>query len=164
VSFAVRGVFQTHGSNPNKLDVVITVIDSEQTSPLANSMELFRRLTLYSTHLLQDYFTEIRRIHHTHPSSSCALYDCPNIFDRNAHETNVVVRVADILWRTAGLSTILPWSTIHIPTSVYSLPLPLAEEIGGWDGDPTAIGEDMHMSLKAYFNSHGRLATVPIYK
>lgn len=52
-----------------------------------------------------------------------------------------MVRVADILWGAAGLSSNLPWSTILIPTSVYSLPLPLAEEVGGWDGDATAIGE-----------------------
>jgi hypothetical protein len=45
---------------------------------------------------------------------------------------------------------------------VYSLPLPLAETVGGWDGSPEAIGEDMHMLLKTYFNSHGRLVTVPI--
>jgi hypothetical protein len=71
--------------------------------------------------------------------------------------------VADILWGAAGLSSNLPWPTIHIPTSVYSLPLPLAEEVGGWDGDPTAIGEDMHMLLKTYFNSNGKLVTVPLY-
>ena len=94
------------------------------------------------THLLQDYFTEIRRLHQTHPNSANALYVCPIIFDRNAHNTNLFVRVADILWSCAGLSNNVPWSTLHIPTSVYSLPLPLAEQVGGWDGDATAIGED----------------------
>jgi hypothetical protein len=66
---------------------------------------------------------------------------CPIVFDRNSHDTNVLVRIADIMWGSAGLSNNLPWATVHIPTSVYSLPLILAEEVGGWDGDPTAIGE-----------------------
>ncbi|KIW03718.1 uncharacterized protein PV09_05027 [Verruconis gallopava] len=144
VSFAARQIFRDHQESADKLDVIITVIDSD-------------------THLLQDYFTELRRLHHRHPNSSCALYVCPIIFDRNAHETNVLVRVADILWGAAGLSGFLPWSTILIPTSVYSLPLALAEQVGGWDGDPVAIGEDMHMLLKTYFNSHGKLATIPVY-
>lgn len=143
VAFAAREMFKHHRLDENRGNIIITVIDSD-------------------THLLQDYFTEIRRLHHK-PDSSRALYVCPIIFDRNAHETPLLVRVADILWGGAGLAGYLPWAPIHIPTSVYSLPLGLAESVGGWDGDPTAIGEDMHMLLKAYFNSHGSLVTVPVY-
>ncbi|KAJ6114224.1 hypothetical protein N7486_000002 [Penicillium sp. IBT 16267x] len=50
-----------------------------------------------------------------------------------------------------------PGSRMAIPTSVYSLPLVLAEQVGGWDSDPTAIGEDMHMLLKCYFETAGDL-------
>jgi hypothetical protein len=74
-----------------------------------------------------------------------------------------LVRVADILWGGAGLAGYLPWAPIHIPTSVYSLPVGLAKDVGGWDGDSTAIGEDMHMLLKCYFNTGGRIDTVPIF-
>lgn len=52
-----------------------------------------------------------------------------------------------------------PGSAISIPTSVYSLPLSLAEKVGGWDSDPTAIGEDMHMLLKCYFETAGNLVS-----
>ena len=143
VAFAARQIFRDHQLNPGKLDVIMTVIDCE-------CGHYFRFLSDHSkadTHLLQDYFTEIRRLHHTHPRSGSALYVCPIIFDRNANSTNIMVRVADILWGGAGLSNFLPWSTIMIPTSVYSLPLPLAEEVGGWDGDATAIGEGKMTSL-----------------
>jgi hypothetical protein len=115
------------------------------------------------THLLKDYFTEIRRIHLTHPSSSLALYVCPIVFDRNSNDSPIFVRTADLLWSWAGLSGFYPWAPVHIPTSVYSLPLNLAEEVNGWDGDPTAIGEDMHMLLKVYFNTRGRVVTIPLY-
>jgi hypothetical protein len=101
-------------------------------------------------------------LHHTHLHASAAVYVCPIIFDRNAHQVPALVRVADILWGCAGLAGFLPGAPILIPTSVYSLPLPLAEQVGGWDGDATAIGEDMHMCIKVYFRSRGRLVTIPI--
>jgi len=42
-------------------------------------------------------------------------------------------------------------SSVKIPTSVYSVPMPLASRVGGWDVGPESIGEDMHMFLKCYF-------------
>lgn len=56
-----------------------------------------------------------------------------------------------------------PGTWISIPTSVYSLPLSLAEKVGGWDSDPTAIGEDMHMLLKCYFETAGNVISRVIY-
>ena len=56
-----------------------------------------------------------------------------------------------------------PGTSLSIPTSVYSLPLSLAEKVGGWDSDPTAIGEDMHMMLKCYFETAGNLVTRVVY-
>lgn len=112
---------------------------------------------------MADYFTEIRRIHHISPDSANAVYVCPIIFDRNAHDVPVFVRVADILWACAGLAGFVPGAPIHIPTSVYSIPIGLAEDVGGWDGNATAIGEDMHMLIKVYFKSRGRLVTMPVY-
>lgn len=52
-----------------------------------------------------------------------------------------------------------PYSPVSIPTSVYSLPIQLANQVGGWDSDPTAIGEDMHMMLKCYFKTGGSVIT-----
>lgn len=117
------------------------------------------------THLWQDYFTEIRRLHYAHLTDDAdrTLYSCPIIFDRNSHESPILVRCADLLWGFAGLSTMYPGTTISIPTSVYSLPLSLAEKVGGWDSDPTAIGEDMHMMLKCYFETAGNLLTRVVY-
>ena len=56
-----------------------------------------------------------------------------------------------------------PGTMISIPTSVYSLPLSLAEKVGGWDSDPTAIGEDMHMLLKCYFETAGNVISRVVY-
>lgn len=48
-------------------------------------------------------------------------------------------------------------STIAPPTSVYSVPLSLVDRVGGWDCDPEAIGEDLHMYLKCFFALNGNL-------
>lgn len=99
-----------------------------------------------------------------HPTEADrSLYCCPVIFDRNSHEAPTLVRCADLLWCFAGLSTMFPGSPISIPTSVYSLPLSLAEKVGGWDSDATAIGEDMHMLLKCYFETGGNVVTRVVY-
>ena len=85
------------------------------------------------------------------------LYSAPIIFDRNAHLVPAIVRVADILWCAAGISGLYKSSTIRPPTSVYSLPLGLADMVGGWDTDGGAIGEDLHMFLKCFFALNGNL-------
>ena len=56
-----------------------------------------------------------------------------------------------------------PNNPITIPTSVYSIPLRLAEKINGWDAGPGAIGEDMHMLLKSFFGMSGRLVTRTVF-
>lgn len=61
------------------------------------------------------------------------------------------------------MASLAPWSPISVPISVYSLPMSLAESMGGWDGDATAIGEDLHTLLKAFFATKGGLVTVPIF-
>jgi hypothetical protein len=103
------------------------------------------------THLLQDYFTELRDLHHasTEPKRKFNLYVCPMVFDRNSHDSPAMVRLADNLWASSGLANLASWSRIKVPISVYSL--------------PTAIGEDLHMLLKAFFKTGGRLVTVPIF-
>jgi hypothetical protein len=90
-------------------------------------------------------------------TATTTLYSAPIIFDRNAHNVPAIVRVADILWCAAGMSGLYRGSTIAPPTSVYSLPLVLADRVGGWDCDSEAIGEDLHMYLKCFFALNGNL-------
>ncbi|KAL4923436.1 glycosyltransferase family 2 protein [Aspergillus undulatus] len=147
VAFAARHIGQVHQAEleSGTCNVVITVMDAD-------------------TNLWQDYFTEICRMHYMHPTTANrTLYSCPIIFDRNSNDSPVFVRCADLLWSFAGLSTMYPRSTVSIPTSVYSLPLALATNVGGWDSDPTSIGEDMHMMLKCYFRTNGNLVSRVIH-
>ncbi|RDW92830.1 glycosyltransferase family 2 protein [Aspergillus mulundensis] len=147
VAFAARHIGQVHQAEleSGSCNVIITVMDAD-------------------TNLWQDYFTEIRRLHYFHHSTSeQALYSCPIIFDRNSNDSPLLVRCADLLWSFAGLSTMYPGSKVSIPTSVYSLSLTLASTVGGWDSDPTSIGEDLHMMLKCYFKTNGNLVSRVIH-
>jgi Glycosyl transferase family group 2 len=92
-------------------------------------------------------------------TASTTLYAAPIIFDRNAHLVPGIVKMADILWCAAGLSGQYRSSTICPPTSVYSIPLELADRVVGWDAGPEAIGEDLHMYLKCFFALNGHLTT-----
>ncbi|CAL5871470.1 uncharacterized protein PFLUO_LOCUS5721 [Penicillium psychrofluorescens] len=147
VAFAARRIVEIHRADlkAEACNVIATVMDAD-------------------THLCRDYFTEIRRMHYAHLSEAeRSIYCCPIIFDRNSHESPILVRCADLLWGFAGLSTMYPGSWLAIPTSVYSLPLSLAEKVGGWDSGPTAIGEDMHMLLKCYFETAGNVVSRVVY-
>ncbi|BFZ58802.1 hypothetical protein PYCC9005_005867 [Savitreella phatthalungensis] len=89
------------------------------------------------------------------------LFAVPIIFDRNAEETPPLVRAADALWTTAGLSGFT--TSLVPPTSCYALPLSFAEQVGFWDTSADSIGEDFHMFLKCFFWTRGNLECVPIW-
>ncbi|KAI7349720.1 hypothetical protein KC320_g5922 [Hortaea werneckii] len=110
------------------------------------------------THLLPRYFSQIARKHVEDPEDNQAsIYVPPIVFDRNLHRVPLPVRTADLMWAGAGLSSLYAGSSVCIPTSVYSLPMTLVDRVGGWDTDPGAIGEDMHMYLKCFFALSGNL-------
>ncbi|OAA68472.1 hypothetical protein SPI_00667 [Niveomyces insectorum RCEF 264] len=101
---------------------------------------------------------DVTTMHITYAESAATtMYSAPIIFDRNAHNVPAIVRVADILWCAAGYSGLYRGSTISPPTSVYSLPLQLVDQVGGWDCTSEAIGEDLHMYLKCFFALNGNL-------
>ncbi|RMZ86575.1 hypothetical protein DV736_g6198, partial [Chaetothyriales sp. CBS 134916] len=142
VSWAAREVIRSYSEESVQKDVLVTIMDSD-------------------SHLLDQYFQLLRARHsENRQTHSYALYVPPIIFDRNAHHVPRLVRVADLMWCGAGLScfqTNSHGSGVIIPTSVYTLSLPLVRLADGWDAGPTAIGEDMHMMLKCYFATKGEI-------
>ena len=116
------------------------------------------------THLSARYFTQVAQHHvNSTETSKETIYVPPLVFDRNIQHVPFSVRTADLLWAGAGISSLYGGSKICIPTSVYSLPMPLVERVGGWDTGPGAIGEDMHMFLKCFFALSGNLNTEIVY-
>lgn len=121
-------------------------------------------MTLADTHLSSRYFTQIARQHFEFPDTNeTTMYVPPLVFDRNLRGVPLPVRTADMMWAGAGLSSLYTGSQICIPTSVYSLPMTLVDNVGGWDTDPGAIGEDMHMYIKCFFALSGNLTVRIVY-
>jgi hypothetical protein len=116
------------------------------------------------THLSHRYFAQVARSHAENPDTNqTCIYVPPIVFDRNLHHVPLPVRTADLMWAGAGISSLYTDSEVCIPTSVYSLPMTLVEHVGGWDTDPGAIGEDMHMYLKCFFALSGNIKVHIIY-
>lgn len=161
VAWAAKHIVETRRDpSIDTRDVIITVMDGKSAKTDCRLLAIMLTSHLADTHLSQDYFNEIRRIHwRENADAERAFYACPIIFDRNSNDVPVLVRCADLLWGFAGISAMHPGCAIVIPTSVYSLPLALARRVGGWDGDSTSIGEDMHMLLKCYFETAGDVIT-----
>ncbi|KAI6883372.1 hypothetical protein KC325_g5101 [Hortaea werneckii] len=108
---------------------------------------------------------EVARLHFDATSDERArtIYIPPLVFDRNLHHVPLPVRTTDMMWAGAGISNLGPSSTVSIPTSVYSLPLGLVEQVSGWDVDTGAIGEDLHMYLKCFFALSGELRAKVVF-
>ena len=115
------------------------------------------------THLSSNYFLLLTKHHREDPDRHNSMYCVPIIFDRNSQLVNPFVRAADIFWCGAGLSGLYRGSSVMVPTSVYSVAMILAGEVGGWDTGPESIGEDMHMFLKCYFKTRGQVTTKVIF-
>ena len=116
------------------------------------------------THLSSRYFSQITQSHFDHPDNNrTTIYVSSLVFDRNLHKVPLLVRIGDVIWAGAGISSLYRGSRVCLPTSVYSLPMDLVEHVGGWDTGPEAIGEDMHMYLKCFFALSGNLSAEIVY-
>ena len=85
------------------------------------------------------------------------------LFYRNASQVPVLVRLTDIFWSMAVASNIFQSSPIKFPCSAYSVSMPLVLTTNGWDAGPEAIGEDLHMFLKCFFETKGRVIVKTIF-
>ncbi|KAK9456959.1 hypothetical protein V1511DRAFT_236908 [Dipodascopsis uninucleata] len=146
INWATRSAArEIRSKNDHKRKYVLTIMDAD-------------------THLLPCYFESIGMYYMTTTDTNeYIMFIPPIVFDRNADAIAPIVRCADMLWSAAGIASLYESSRIITPTSVYSVSLSLAESVDFWDSGPEAIGEDLHMFLKCYFETDGRMKTVPIF-
>ncbi|KAJ3092025.1 hypothetical protein HK102_011507, partial [Quaeritorhiza haematococci] len=85
------------------------------------------------------------------------------VFDRNAKDVPIFVRVTDMFWSIGVMSNLYTSSPVKIPCSAYSVSMDLAIAVSFWDAGPEAIGEDMHMYLKCFFSTEGRVIVKSIF-
>ncbi|KAJ3074611.1 hypothetical protein HDU98_010799 [Podochytrium sp. JEL0797] len=117
------------------------------------------------TAFAEDYFAAVAYHFSTCDKESriVQLYAPTTVFDRNAHEVPVFVRLSDMLWSAGVMGNFVSFSPITFPCSAYSLPMSLAQAVNFWDAGPEGLGEDMHMFLKCFFATEGRIIVTPIF-
>ncbi|KAI9101815.1 glycosyl transferase family group 2-domain-containing protein [Phlyctochytrium arcticum] len=112
-----------------------------------------------------DYFSAVT-YHYTtaSPAQRRIMMFAPcTVFDRNSNNVPVFVRVTDMFWSIGVISNLYPSSAIKIPCSAYSVSMDLALGVNFWDAGPEAIGEDMHMYLKCFFATQGKVIVKSIF-
>jgi hypothetical protein len=68
-----------------------------------------------------------------------------------------------MFWSIGVMSNLYASSPVKLPCSAYSLSMELARAVGFWDAGPEAIGEDLHMYLKCFFGTEGRVIVKSIF-
>ncbi|KAH6578858.1 hypothetical protein BASA50_000115 [Batrachochytrium salamandrivorans] len=131
---------------------------ARRSSPSSRSREILTVMDA-DTCFAQDYFSAVA-YHYavSKPADRKITMFAPcTVFDRNASSVPVFVRTADMVWSAGVMSNLAASSPIKVPCSAYSLAMDLAVGVGFWDTDPGSIGEDMHMYLKCFFATEGRV-------
>ena len=91
------------------------------------------------------------------------VYAAPVLFEQNGDAVPALVRMTDFTWGALAMQNLNSWTGVGFPISNYSVSLHLAASVDFWDTWPDAIGEDMHMFIKAYAKTRGAARLHPIF-
>ncbi len=129
----------------DEASVFLTIIDSDSWAP-----------EVYINQVEKHIFKNFENRHQF-------IYQPPQIYARNNLEVCTLVRTYDDMYSSMHASSLVSVSGISFSLSNYTLSYTLVKRVGFWDTVEEAIGEDMHMCLKAMFKTNGEVKTVPIY-
>ncbi|CAG8447377.1 5016_t:CDS:2 [Diversispora eburnea] len=144
VAYAAREACDQLMRKIDKRRVIFTITDSDSAIP-----ELYVRHVEKALMESEDPYNTI-----------CSP---PIFFSRNAFKVPAAVRVTDIMWSIMVMQNLSNPRGLAFPCSTYSLSMVLAEQVGFWDTDKDAVGEDLHMWLKCFFKTGGQARSVPIF-
>ena len=83
------------------------------------------------------------------------VYAAPIVFERNAEAVPALTRVHDAMWSAMAAQNLGSSLGLGFPISNYTMSASLLRAVGFWDLHDDAIGEDLHMFLKAFFKTGG---------
>jgi hypothetical protein len=95
------------------------------------------------------------------PRRHLAIWQAPILHIKNYMRQPALVRLCSWVASLHELANLADPAAIKLAYSTYSLSGKLAACVGGWD--PAWISEDMHMSLKCFLATAGRLSIEPIF-
>mmetsp|Transcript_79644 Transcript_79644/g.145718 ORF Transcript_79644/g.145718 Transcript_79644/m.145718 type:complete len:764 (+) Transcript_79644:113-2404(+) len=89
------------------------------------------------------------------------IWQSPVYHLKNYHRQPGFAVVASLITAMTETACLADPNAIRMPYSTYSLPLTLANQVGGWD--PEWIAEDWHMGIKCFLLTLGRSQVKPIF-
>ncbi|KAG1086269.1 hypothetical protein G6F42_021059 [Rhizopus arrhizus] len=145
ISYGARkGTAEMIASGIDKNRIIITICDSD-------------------SHVPELYVSEVEKAFSRSQDPYYRIFAPPIFFGRNCFKVPAAVRVTDITWSSMILSNLSSSRGIGFPCSTYSISWKLADQVGYWDTDADAVGEDMHMTLKSLFKTEGQARMTPIF-
>ncbi|CEP08336.1 hypothetical protein [Parasitella parasitica] len=145
ISYGARkGTAEMIANGIEKNRIIITICDSD-------------------SHIPELYVSEVEKAFSRSADPYNRLFAPPIFFGRNCFKVPAAVRVTDITWSSMILANLSSSRGIGFPCSTYSISYKLADQVGFWDTDADAVGEDMHMMLKCLFKTQGQARMTPIF-
>jgi hypothetical protein len=82
---------------------------------------------------------------------------------QNSLQVPIFIRMCDAMYSILYNQNLLGLFGIQFPYSTFGLPLQLCHQVDYWDTGADSIGDELHMWLKCFFATHGRLRSVRIW-
>eukprot|EP00878_Enallax_costatus_P010814 GHUV01011292.1.p1 GENE.GHUV01011292.1~~GHUV01011292.1.p1 ORF type:complete len:386 (+),score=118.64 GHUV01011292.1:849-2006(+) len=142
VNSAVRQFY--HMANGDRSSYMLTIMDADALVPF-------------------EYIQQLESTSAAAVNPSVHIYAAPVLFEQDNSGVPGIVRATDYMWSALAAQNLNSWFGVGFPISNYSLSLKLVHDIGYWDVFPDAIGEDMHMFIKAFLRTNGATQLHPIH-
>eukprot|EP00882_Tetradesmus_deserticola_P002372 GHRQ01002530.1.p1 GENE.GHRQ01002530.1~~GHRQ01002530.1.p1 ORF type:complete len:629 (+),score=316.28 GHRQ01002530.1:555-2441(+) len=110
-----------------------------------------------------EYVNQLENVSAAAANPGMHIYAAPVLFEQDNSGVPGIVRATDYMWSALAAQNLNSWFGVGFPISNYSLSLKLVHDIGYWDTFPDAIGEDMHMFIKAFMRTNGATQLHPIH-
>lgn len=110
---------------------------------------------LYFNALTQDYVSLSKE------ERGRTIFQAPIFHIKNYHRQPMPLTVGTMFTSMSELAVLSDPNAIRFPYSTYSIPVPLATGVGGWD--PEWIAEDWHMGIKCFLLTLGQSQVRPIF-
>lgn len=142
VNSAVRQFYQM--ATGDRSSYMLTIMDADALVPF-------------------EYIQQLETVSSGVPNPSTHIYAAPVLFEQDNSGVPGIVRATDYMWSALACQNLNSWFGVGFPISNYSLSLKLVHDIGYWDCFPDAIGEDMHMYIKAFLHTNGAAHVYPLH-
>lgn len=112
----------------------------------------------------KEYLDQVNEYLYKNPAEiDSVVFNPTQIFKRNDADVPIFTRSFDNYHSFAHCNNTVSLFNFSSPFSNYTLSYNLIKEVGFWDKNAEALGEDMHTFSKVFWKTEGRVKSIPIY-